>query len=244
MKHLEFHQIVKEQLERTFSEELNQIELAAQTIAKTLRNDGLIHVFGCGHSQMFAQELFYRAGGLVQVNALLTPHLSIYPVAKLSTLLERSEGIFDTYLSMEFTSPGDTLIIVSVSGRNAAVVDMALKGKELGMNVIALTSIEFSESVTSRHSKQLKLADVSDLIVDIKCVAGDAVMEIEGLNPRFSGTSTILGMTILQSVMARSVEICMEHGYKPPIWVSSNTEEGDEINQVYIEKYKHKISCL
>lgn len=244
MKYLEYYEVIKKQLEDTFKNEGEQIVKAASLMADSIIEDGLVHVFGCGHSQMFAQEMFYRAGGLVPVNALIIPHLSLNPVAKLSTLFERTEGFAQTYLDMEHTTEKDTMIIVSVSGRNGAVIDMALAAKNKGMKVIALTSRNFSSGVSSRHSSNLKLVDVADVVIDVKCEFGDAAMSLKGLDYKFSGTSTVLGMSIIQSMVAQTVEDCVSKGFNPPIWVSSNTEEGDEINLKYINNYKHRVGCL
>ena len=139
MKYHEYHSVINEQLERQFSEEGPNIEKAAEFCAASVSSGRVIHVFGCGHSQMFAMEVFYRAGGLVPVNALLIPHMALFPKAKLSTLQERVEGFTDKYLDLEDTDPRDTMIIISISGRNAGVVDMALEAKKIGMKVVALT---------------------------------------------------------------------------------------------------------
>lgn len=244
MKQDEYYDIVTSQLSRQFTEERDAIERAAQSCAASVEKGRVIHVFGCGHSQMFAMEVFYRAGGLVPVNALLIPHLALFPKAKLSTLQERVEGISGQYLELEDTSPDDTMIIVSISGRNAGVVDMALAAKEIGMNVVALTSEQFSKSVASRHSSGRNLCDVADIVIDVKCVSGDACLSAEGLDARFCGTSTVLGMAVMEGIVARTVELCLEAGYQPPVYVSSNLDSGDAINAEYIKRYGKLIDCL
>lgn len=240
----EFYRIVLEQLDRQINEEKETIEKAASICAQSVIKNRVIHVFGCGHSQMFAMEVFYRAGGLVPVNALLIPHLALFPKAKLSTIQERIEGFSGEYLKLENTSKDDTMIIVSVAGRNAAVVDMAIEAKKIGMKVIALTSLQFTNEVSSRHSSGKKLADVSDVVIDLKCDLGDAALSLDGVNAKFCGTSTILGMTVMESIVARTVELSVENGFKPPIYVSSNLDKGDKINADYIDKYRNLISCL
>lgn len=244
MKHVEFFNTAMEQLERQFHEEQDRIEETAQACAESVKKNRLIHVFGCGHSQMFAMEVFYRAGGLVPVNALLIPHLALFPKAKLSTLQERVEGFSGEYLKLENVSSEDTMIIVSISGRNGGVVDMALTAKEIGMKVIALTSESFSGSVASRHSSGKNLKDVADTVIDIKCVEGDACMSLPQMEAKFTGTSTILGMMVMDCIMARTVELCVEAGVIPPVYVSSNLDRGDKINAQYIAQYKDLIDCL
>lgn len=244
MKQQEYYEILKGQLNRQVTEEKENIEKVAQICAESIMKKRLIHVFGCGHSQMFAMEVFYRAGGLVPVNAMLIPHLALFPKAKLSTIQERVEGFSGEYLNLENTSEDDTMIIVSISGRNAGVVDMALEAKKIGMKVIALTSNEFSSSVASRHSSGKNLKDVADVVIDIKCVSGDACLSMDGMRDKFTGTSTILGMTVMNSIMARTIEICVEKGYVPPVYVSSNLDSGDAINAEYIKQYHDLVTCL
>ncbi|HPX32151.1 MAG TPA: SIS domain-containing protein [Erysipelotrichaceae bacterium] len=244
MIQLEYYEIVKEQLERQMNEEAENIEKAAQFCANSITKNRVIHVFGCGHSQMFAMEVFYRAGGLVPVNALIIPHLALFPKAKLSTIQERVEGFSNEYLNLENTSGDDTMIIVSISGRNAGVVDMALEAKKIGMKVVALTSKEFSSSVSSRHSSGKNLKDVADIVIDIKCLSGDACLSIPGMRDKFTGTSTILGMMVMNCITSRTIELSVERGYNPPVYVSSNLDKGDAINAEYIKKYRDLISCL
>ena len=244
MKYQEYYQVITDQLEQEFKEEGEQISQAAQYCADSVMENRLIHVFGCGHSQMFAMEVFYRVGGLVPVNALLIPHLALFPKAKLSTMQERIEGFAKGYLELEDADPRDTMIIVSISGRNAGVVDMAFAAKEIGMKVVALVSESFADATTSRHSSGKNLKDVADTVIDIKCVAGDAALSIEGMEAKFCGTSTVLGMTVMESIIAQTVENCMKRGYCPPVYVSSNLDKGDAINAEYIKNYSKQISCL
>lgn len=243
-KYLEYYEIIKEQLERQFVEEGESIEEAAQCCAESIKKGRLVHVFGCGHSQMFAMETFYRAGGLVPVNALLIPHLALFPQAKLSTLMERVEGFSGEYLRLQNVDAADTMIIVSISGRNAAVVDMALAAKEIGMKVVALVSAQFAESTTSRHSSGKNLKDVADIVIDVKCVSGDACLETEKMEPKFCGTSTVLGMSVMESIIAQTIENCVESGCIPPVYVSSNLDKGDKINEEHIRKYSSLVTCL
>jgi uncharacterized phosphosugar-binding protein len=244
MKYLEYYDIIKEQLEVQFKEEGKNIELAAEYCANSIQKGRVIHAFGCGHSQIFPMEIFYRAGGLVPVNALLIPHLALFPKAKLSTMQERIEGFAETYLHLENIDPNDTMIIVSISGRNAMVVDMALAAKKVGMKVISLVSRKFSDSTTSRHSSGKNLADVSDVVIDVKCVSGDASLQIEGMENKFCGTSTVLGVTIMEAIVAQTVENCMKNNFVPPVYVSSNLDKGDKINAEFIKNYSSLISCL
>ena len=52
MKQIEYYEILKDQLDRQVHEEADAIEKAAQYCAESVCKKRLIHVFGCGHSQM------------------------------------------------------------------------------------------------------------------------------------------------------------------------------------------------
>ncbi len=243
-KMVEYFREINRQLLLTEEEEAHAIGKAAALLSRVVINDGLIHVFGSGHGQIFAMEMFYRSGGLVPVNPLLLPHLSITPVAKLSTIFERIEGFARPYLELEHVTPHDALIVVSVSGRNGSVVEMAIAAKEMGMPVVAITSKSFSDSLPSRHSSGKHLKDFADITIDLKCHHGDACLSIEGVEPKFSATSSVLGIAILQAITAQTVENLSRAGHKPPIWTSANTETGDKRNASYFQEYKDRISSL
>lgn len=175
---------------------------------------------------------------------MLIPHLALFPKAKLSTIQERVEGFAGEYLKLENVSGDDTMIIVSISGRNAGVIDMALTAKEIGMKVIALTSKAFSDQVSSRHSSGKNLKDIADVVIDLKCELGDACLSMPNVPDKFTGTSTILGMLVMDCITARVIELCAEQGYVPPTYVSSNLDRGDAINAEHIKHYHDLIDCL
>ena len=70
-------------------EEAGKLLRAAEMVADTLARDGLIYVFGCGHSHILAEETFYRAGGLACVAPMLYPPLMLHEGAAESSRLER-----------------------------------------------------------------------------------------------------------------------------------------------------------
>ncbi|NCB33043.1 MAG: sugar isomerase domain-containing protein [Erysipelotrichia bacterium] len=234
---------VEQQLQNSLKQEA-ELEQAAEMIAATVMNRGIVHVFGCGHSQMFGEELCFRTGGLVPINAIMIPQYNIYPQVRLSQLMERNEGFAYGVLDAQYTTPADTMVIVSVSGRNPAGIDMALAAKEKGMNVICLTSLDYTEKVSSRHSSGKKLKDVSDLVLDLPCVEGDAVLSDPSVKERFCSTSTVVGMSILIGVMGEAIVKLGKAGADVPVWVSGNLDRGDQVNAAYLKQYKGKIDIL
>lgn len=242
-RYKEFAQIMNEQLQEALTQE-DRLDECAKQLAYTVKNDGVIHVFGCGHSQMFGEELCFRTGGLVPVNAIMIPQYNIYPRARLSQMMERCEGFAPAVLDTMNTSEHDTMIIVSVSGRNAAGIDMALAARKKGMKVICVTSLAYSTQVKSRHSSGKLLKDVSDIVLDICGIKGDSVLEHKQVSEKFCSTSTVVAMTLLVGIVGEAIQILADQGINPPIWVSGNLDRGDEINNEYMKKYKGKVDII
>ena len=82
------------------------IRKAAGLIANSLKDGGVWHVFGTGHSHFLGEEVYYRAGGLVPVNAIFFPALMQHEGPATSTKLERVEGLAKIVPAVRSIKPG------------------------------------------------------------------------------------------------------------------------------------------
>ena len=201
------------------------IERAARLVAETLQRDGLVYVSGSGHSHMLAEELFYRAGGLAAVSPLLESSLMLHEGAMKSSGVERLEGYAALVLDDADLGANDLLIVASNSGRNAYPIELALEARKRGCATIAVTSLATSSSVESRHSSGEKLASVADLVLDNRVPYGDAALDLQGLPSRVGPLSTIAGVALLNAIVVRAIEICVEVGTVPEVFQSANLQE-------------------
>lgn len=243
-KYLEYIGTVKRIIEKIAADCAVNIEKTAEIIACTLMNGRRIYLFGTGHSHMLAEELFYRAGGLVNIQPILIEPLMLHISASESTVAEREEGMAEKIFSEYSMSENDIVIIISNSGRNGVIVDMALLCKSRGLNVIALTNLEHTYAGASRHKSGMRLCEIADIVLDNGGCVGDACMEIEGVDGKICPTSTVCGALILNAAVAEAVDICAKNGFYPDHFASSNIDGGDEINNILIEKYKKEIKHL
>lgn len=223
---------------------MQSIHDVAQALANTLQNGKKVFVFGTGHSHMFAEELFYRAGGLVAIYPILENPLMLHDSASSSTKMERMQGYASIIAEKYDLSAGDLIIIASNSGRNAVCLELAIEAKKLGLTVVALTNTKQAESASSRHPSGKLLHQCADFVLDNMGDIGDAAISIEGLKGKISPTSTVMGALILNAAVAQAVQIMLYKGYVPDIYCSSNISGGDEINKKYIERYKKEIHSL
>lgn len=220
-----------------------KIKLAAYAAAMALENSGTVYTFGTGHSHILAEEIFYRAGGLVKVYPILDEPLMLHTNASRSSFMERIPGYARTLIdSYSGIKPGDIMFIFSNSGRNTVSVDMAIEAKSKGMTVVCITNIKHSYSVTSRHHSGKKLYEVCDIVIDNCGSIGDAAIGIG--NDVCGPTSTVVGAAIMQSVVCGTVEKLLADGYSPEVFKSGNIDGGDSANEKYIQKYRGEIRIL
>lgn len=239
----EYIGIVKGQLEDIEENESENILKAAHLMKDTLINDGLIYVFGSGHSQIFSIEMFYRAGGLVPVNPMLEASVAMN-TGTMTSEYERVTGIGTKIFEKSGMKEGDTLIVVSHSGRNPMPIELARAASKAGIKVITIVSSEFMKGVSSREASGKFVKDYAEIVIDNHCIYGDAVLEFDGLDMKAVGTSSILSITILESMVANTIELCLEEGYTPPIWVSGNVDDGDKKNNENYLKFRSRIPFL
>ncbi|NLZ54473.1 MAG: SIS domain-containing protein [Thermoanaerobacteraceae bacterium] len=233
-KYLDFVISIMEEIKKT---QRDNIIKAAELVADSVMKGGRLYVFGSGHSHMIAEEIYIRAGGAAFVKAILEPSMMLHEMPNKSTYLERLEGYAEVLLRLHKVDKNDTVMVISNSGRNAVPVEMALEAKNLGANVIALTSLKHSTSVTSRHKSGKKLYEVADVTIDNCGEIGDAVFHIDGLKTPTGPTSDSTGTAIAQALIATTLDILVKRGYEPPVFISSNVDGGDEINDRLFEKY-------
>jgi len=236
----EIYSVLREAMES----QIEKIQKASEIIAESIINDGVLHVFGTGHTMILAEEVFYRAGSLVAVNAMLDNGVSVRFGGKKSSQMERLEGYAKTIIENYDVRPGEVIIVLSNSGRNAVPIEMAMEAKKKGLKVIAVTSLAFSKSVPSRHSSGKRLFEVADLVIDNRVPPGDGTIQMGDSPQKMGPISTIISAALLHTIIMQACEIMLKKGITPPIWMSANLEGGDEFNLKYLSRYKIRIKHL
>jgi uncharacterized phosphosugar-binding protein len=217
-------------VERLAGDEWASLSAAAGLVADALARGGSVHAFGTGHSHMLAEELFYRAGGLVRVKPILFEGLMLHAGAELSTSLERLPGVAAALLEQHPIASGDVLIVASNSGGNAVVREMAGLAHARGIPVIAIVSRAHASSGSARAAGDTNLQDVADVVIDNGGAPGDAAVAIDGFAQRVGPTSTVVGAAALNAIVAEAAERLVAQGIQPDVFLSSNVEGGDDVN--------------
>ena len=244
-----YYQVITERFQRILNEERDNIEKAAELISESLKDEeNLLHIFGTGgHSIMAAEELFYRAGGLYQIDPIFFAGVSQINGA-IKTQIERVPGIASIIMQPYQFKENEVMIISSQVGVNSLTIEAAEESKKKGLYVVGIESRELCDSIprdyVSRHPSGRNLHDIADVTIDAKIPYGDAVIEIDGAMHKTGPISNILIFFVLHLIIIRTVEKLIEKGANPPIIKSLNIPGGDDANQKYIDKYARLVKAL
>lgn len=236
-------ELVVERLSQISGSQAAAIQAAAETFAEHIQRGNLIHVFGAGHSHMLAEEVFFRAGGLLSFSPLLDPALMLQSAIAAGEL-ERVVDYAPILLGKYAIADTDAILVISYSGINPVPVEVARICKSRGMKVLALTSVSASQGSPARHPSGQRLFDVADIVLDNSGPVGDASLEVPGLNTAVCGLSTIVGATILQSVVYETVRLLHAAGYAPPVLRSLNTHADASVNEDVTKDYRFRLQHL
>lgn len=217
------------------NEESSAIESAAQAVADVICNDALVHIFGCGHSHLVALDTFYRAGGLACVSALLDEDLMLHDGAAKSSRMEKMPGVGAEVFRRHAVKPGDLVVVISASGKNAAPVEVLRAAKAAGVKTVAISSSAY----TAKGGVLLAEADIG---IDSKVAYGDAIIPVG--DAFMGGMSTFAGLFILNSMLIEGARKAHARGTVPPIYKSGNVEGGTAGNALLEARYFDRIKRL
>ena len=236
-------------LQRIADEEGEAILKAASAVADRVAEDRLIYVIGPGgHSQIGAEEVFSRAGGLAAISAFIDDGFYLGHGSARSMAIERTPGYARAILGDSEMADGDMLFIVNAYGINSATIDSADYARERGILSVGVTSVANQRGLPkghpSRHPTDRDLCDLVDIVIDTKMPSGDALMAIDGVSEKVGPVSTMVNAYAMNAVMVEAVAELARRGIEPPVWRSSNSPGGDEANVAVMARYKTRVKGL
>ena len=221
-------------LKKIESEEAESLTLAKEAVAEVIKNDGLIFVFGCGHSHLPGLDAFYRAGGLANVSPMLDTDLMLHNGAAKSSRMEKMSGIAKEIFRRYVPTKNDMLFVFSASGKNRLPIEMAIAAKEAGIKTVGISSSSYFERGGELHK-------YVDIHIDCKIPYGDACISVG--DAKMGGLSTSAACFILNTALIEGAKAALDDGVTPPVYLSGNIDGGREHNVVlenlYLGRVKH-----
>jgi uncharacterized phosphosugar-binding protein len=235
-------------LDRVAATQLEAIDRAAELFARTIAAEGLVHVFGSGHSRMNTEEMFPRIGSFPGFHPIaelaISNHVGVVGPNGLrqAMYLEKVEGFGRVILQQVKLHPGDAFLIFSSTGINGVVIEVALLARAMGFPVVAVTSFDHGAATTSRHPSGRMLMEIADIAIDNGSPAGDAVVEIPGLRYRVGPVSSIGAIAVVNALKSATAEKLVARGVLPVVLTSPHfvgSAEGEEqLERVYEEYFR------
>lgn len=217
---------------RLACDESGAIEATARALATAIRQARPIHIYDSGH--LIAHEFIARTGGLASFT-LLTVTADIdrgneWIAARRTPSAEAAQAatrdLVGWVLGQGTIQGGDVLVVSSVSGTNAFVVELASRAREAGVVVVAVTGVEFSGRLASSHPSGSRLFEVADIVLDDQVPYGDAALSVDGLDVAVAPWSGLSGVSLLWAATARAVELSIADGVVPTVFTSYNLPDG------------------
>lgn len=223
-------------LARAWNTNAPVIARLAPLIGASVARGGVIHTFGSGHSELISREIIGRAGGLVCVTGIIDPTGGF-----IENLPGYGTKLIERYDRQYQLLAGETLIVISNSGKNGSPIDVALYGKQKGLTVVALTCLAMSQVTPSQHPSGKQLFEVADHVLDNGGVPGDAIVDL-GDGTMAGPTSTFIGCSVLNWLTLAVIEWLRAGGHPCPILRSQNLPGAIEHNRELGRRYAGRLS--
>lgn len=219
---------------------------AADLCAQAMMNDGVVHLFGSGHSVGFGYELIGRPGNLVPFHQILTAEFvtsGMVPLAEFKdrdTIFERRPHIADKLYDLYDIRPHDVFIIISNSGINGLVIDLAMKAKQENHPVIVITSLNHTLAEDSRHPSQKKLMDFGDVVIDNCGPFGDVLLPMEN-GGKIGSVSSLLAIEIAHWLVEEILAVMIRNKVEPPILRVETDADAKAHNARLHQQYQGRV---
>src|SRR5688572_8172964 len=210
-------------LERVASSQAEPVERASQWCAEAIAADGLVHLFGTGHSRIPVEEMFPRYGSYPGFNPMVELSMTFHTQVvgsngqRQAMFIERTPGLAEVILDNFTFGPSDVVIVFSAGGTTAVPIEIAQGARRRGLRVVAVTSVAQSSSSDPDPTTGSRLTDESDLVIDLCTPEADALVQLDGLDTPVGPGTTITAVAIVNSIKVRTAQLLVERGAMPPV---------------------------
>ena len=242
--------VARDLLDRLATTQAGAIEEAAHWCADAIAADGLVHLFGTGHSRMPVEEMFPRYGSYPGFNPIVELSMTFHTQVvgangqRQAMFIERVPGLAEVILDNFTFGPDDVMIVFSASGLSAVPVELARGARRRGLRVIAVTSVEMSRSGEVDPRVGARLMDEADLVIDLCTPPADALVTLAGLDSPVGPGSTVTAVAIVNSLKVRIAELLVARGAMPPVITRASVVGTERSMALFQQAYREHARRL
>jgi uncharacterized phosphosugar-binding protein len=242
-----------QRLEGLLDGQRDALDRAAGLCTEAIARDGLVHLFGCGHSRMMCEEMTPRQGCFVGWHTIVELGLTFHNLIvgpnglRQSLHLEKTLGYAEQSLRNFAFGPHDVLIVISTSGIREVIIEMAEGAKQRGLKVIGVVSRAHCDQAKPAHPSGKKLTDVADVMLDNGAPVGDSLLTIEGCKNKTGPFSTVGGGMLMNMLRCEVAQRLMDRGIEP-VFLPSHQFVGsrsvEEQLEFFYAQYAKRVAPL
>jgi uncharacterized phosphosugar-binding protein len=229
------------------------LDRAAALCTEAIAADGLVHLFGCGHSRMMCEEMTPRQGCFVGWHTIVELGLTFHNLIvgpnglRQSLHLEKTPGYAEQILRNFAFGPHDVMIVISTSGIREVIVEMAEGARRRGLKVIGVVSRAHCEQARPALASGRKLTDVVDVVLDNGAPVGDSLLALEGCRNKTGPFSTVGGAMLLNMLRCEVAQRLVDRGIEP-VFLPSHQFVGsrsvEEQLEYFYAQYARRVAPL
>jgi len=233
-----------EVLGRITDSQAHAIEQASHWCADAIAGDGLVHLFGTGHSRIPVEEMFPRYGSYPGFNPMVELSMTFHTQVvgangqRQAMFIERTPGLAEVILSNFSFGSGDVMMVFSAGGLSAVPVEMARGARRRGLRVIAVTSVAQSMSDEPDPAVGTRLLDEADLVIDLCTPHADAMIAIDGLDTPVGPGSSLAAVAIVNAIKVRTAQLLVERGAMPSVITRASVVGADRSRALFDDAYR------
>ena len=231
-------------LERVAATQGEAIETASRWCADAIAADGLVHLFGTGHSRIPVEEMFPRYGSYPGFHPIVELSMTFHTQVvgangqRQAMFIERMPGLAEVILSNFSFGPSDVMLVFSASGLSAVPVEMARGARRRGLKVVAVTSVAQSLAGDVDPAVGARLLDEADQVIDLCTPHADALVTVRGLDTPVGPGSTISAVAIVNSIKVRVAELLVARGAMPPVLTRASVVGAERSAALFEDAYR------
>jgi uncharacterized phosphosugar-binding protein len=233
--------------------QLPAIEQAADWFAASILAGRMVHVFGSGHSRIMVEEMWPRYGSFPGFNPIVELSLTFHNLVvgangqRQAMFLENVPGLAERILRNFAITGDDSALVISSSGCNLVPIEMAEGFRARGVKVVALVSRRHADASESKRSDGRRLQDFADLVLDTGAPAGDAMVQVPGLDTPVSPGSTVGGALLVNAVKAEVAARLAKAGSPPLVLTAAcvvGAERATALFEAAYDEHAHRLARL